>query len=257
MLKSFVVNSRAHRPLLEARALRNRLLVTLAPSKRAATAYCISPYKTGTTYIHNLFRQTCRSEHEPLHYETLKWMGHENFLRKRSSYLNLDFEASGFFAGKIDLLRQISPNAPILLIFREFDAWVESFINYFTELSCAVSYNYPLRIWFDRITIYPVDRFFHLSPEHQDAVLTSLWKYWLKAYEDAIGRDDVLIADLKSMDEDLPKIAEFLNLPAPAPGPDELKRIHNKKQKIDIQKHLDIEDVRKKTQELTSLLRHI
>lgn len=192
-----------------------------------------------------------------MHYETIKWMENPDFLKKRSQYLSLDFEASGFFAGKIDLLRRIAPNAPILLIFREFDSWVESFINYFSELSRSINYNYPLRIIFDKITIYPVDRFFDLSSDHKNVIIKNLWNYWLNSFKDAAGENNVLIVDINNIDDNLIEIAEFLDLPTPTPGSDNLKRIRDKKLNIDLWRHIDMDDVRQKTKDMKSLLKHI
>ena len=61
------------------------------------TAYCISPYKTGTTFVNGLFERYCNSAHEPLQYTTLKNIDNELFLKNRSKFLKLDLECSGFF----------------------------------------------------------------------------------------------------------------------------------------------------------------
>src|SRR5690554_1095857 len=78
------------------------------------TAYCISPYKTGTTYFSALFE--CKSMHEPLMYTTIRNMDDISFLLKRSDFLSIDLECSGFFADKLPLVRKFAPNSKVIFL---------------------------------------------------------------------------------------------------------------------------------------------
>ncbi len=134
-MKENLVSTPLYRPLLQARSTIQYLMVMLSnkgPDRK--TAYCISPFKSGTTYFAGLFSEASKSEHEPLMHATLSNINNEVFMKKRAGYLNLDLECSGFFAGKLEVLRRISPDAKVIYLTRHPEEWIGSVVNYFSRL---------------------------------------------------------------------------------------------------------------------------
>src|SRR5690554_1063940 len=149
-IKSFLVKTSLYHFLLFIRSTFQYHYVRIFKRvERVNTVYCISPYKTGTTYFSALF--DCKAEHEPLMHATITHMGDMDFLAKRASFLNLDLECSGFFADKLSVLRRLAPNAKLVFLSRHPEAWIGSVVNYFSKLDGQVSYNYVARLVFDPI----------------------------------------------------------------------------------------------------------
>ncbi|WP_350291621.1 hypothetical protein [uncultured Croceitalea sp.] len=96
------------------------------------TVYCISPYKTGTTYLASCFSPEI-SQHEPLHHLSLKMLEKKfnHFFPKRMKHLNLKLECSGFWSAYINQLaqNQIAKDLEYIWILRSPSSWVTSVIN--------------------------------------------------------------------------------------------------------------------------------
>lgn len=228
-----------HRPALAVRAGLNRCRVGGTPARERRTTYMISPYKTGTTYAHNAFAKVCRSAHEPMHYDTIRYLDDIGFLAGRERHLDLDFEASGFFAGRIDTLRQIHPEARVLLAYRPFTDWAVSFLNYFEKVANFMHYNYPVRMLFDPFCRFPADRYRSLGTAERGQVVRGLFAYWRLVYEDAVDRHGVLVVPLGDFDARLPEIADFLGLPRPPGAGKDARYTNPDKQDLDVTDHLD------------------
>lgn len=97
------------------------------------TVYCISPYKTGTTYLSSSFDPKV-SDHEPLQYLSMVELEKkfDGFFTKRMNSLNLKLECSGFFSAYIDELiaNPIAKNLDYICILRSPSSWITSVINY-------------------------------------------------------------------------------------------------------------------------------
>jgi hypothetical protein len=211
-MKSFLVQTPFYKPLLTLRSRREYAAVQRVTPHPVQTVYCVSPYKTGTTYIAEHFGNFQKTAHEPLQYTTLHHLEDVNFMSQRASYLNNRLESSGFFAGRIETLRRFAPTAQLLSLYRPFDSWVMSFLNYFEKLGQNVSFNYLARLLFDPMCKHHVDRFSMLSQKEQDYVLVQLFEYWSNSYEDALNDDLTLIIPLNQVDDRIEEIAEKLNL---------------------------------------------
>lgn len=61
MLKSFLAKTPVYRFLLYFRSICQLFIVVFSQKKDFPTIYCISPYKTGTTYFSGIFK--CKSAH--------------------------------------------------------------------------------------------------------------------------------------------------------------------------------------------------
>lgn len=217
----FLVKTAYHEAYLNLRAAFERQSIVVAgsayrdPACSRRTAYCISPYKTGTTYFAGLFCNEHRVRHEPMHYLTLRNLADTNFLSRRARFLSLELECSGFFAGHLANLRVFAPDAPVVYLKRSPEAWVESVINYFSNLAQKVSYNYVCRLLFDRVChSHAVDRFFVSNECERSLIIRHLVEYWIKVYDEGLQDCNVLMIPLIEVDARVHEIEDFLTMRA-------------------------------------------
>lgn len=253
-LLRFVVGSFLYKSLLELRCLKQLILINFKLKKNPIKAYCISPYKTGTTYIAGLFAEHAQVSHEPLNYLTLKNINNIEFLRKRSNYLGLDLECNGAFASRLQSIRIISPTAPVLYILRDPNDWINSFIAYMTALNNRISYNYILRILFDDMTTYPVDEYQHLTNNSKRVVITALLEYWLQSYEEAALDENCLIVDIAQIDSRIDEIELHLGLKS-TNNHNVWKREGSSRDMINIYDFIPVEKYRNRIEKLGYLVR--
>lgn len=101
------------------------------------TIYCISPYKTGTTFLSASFSKEI-SQHEPMQYLSLQQLdkNFNTFLIKRLNTLNLKLECSGFFSAYMDELAShpLAKDFEYIVVARSPSAWVNSVVNYWSKL---------------------------------------------------------------------------------------------------------------------------
>lgn len=210
-----LVRSKFHAPLL---ALRSSIEYrSVVHSKRCSlpqTAFCASPYKTGTTYLAGRFARRNRVAHEPMHHTTIQRLTDARFFMQRLAYLGNAFECSGFLAGHLELIRASLPDARVIYLHRPFEDWLTSFISYFSSLGEQVRYNYVCRLLFDQITCYPVDSFFSLPDDAKHTVVTALLNWWLATYEEAIADPLCLLMPLHALDDRITEVEDFLRLRA-------------------------------------------
>ncbi|WP_370391761.1 hypothetical protein [uncultured Winogradskyella sp.] len=114
-----------------------RFKITVSrPSSTVRTVLCISPYKTGTTFIAGLFRKEV-AKHEPLHYISYKLLDKDfdKYFQKRMAYLNLKLECSGLWSAYVDDLASnaTSKDLDYICVLRSPSSWVTSVINYWNE----------------------------------------------------------------------------------------------------------------------------
>lgn len=203
-----------YRPLLELRRLWQVRQVMGAITPPSRTCYCVSPYKTGTTYIAGLFQEHHRVVHEPLQYATLRRVEDVDFMRFRQAFLSLDLECSGFFSAHLSLLKQVAPEAPLLFVSRAPDEWIGSLLNYFEQLDMRVAYNYLARLFFDPVCGHPVERFYRLDDWKQHDVVVRLLDFWSQVYSAAVAEPHALVVDLSEVDRRLPDIEDHFALRA-------------------------------------------
>lgn len=202
-------------------------------------AYCISPYKTGTTYISGLFARNYRAMHEPMHHTTLSYLDDDVFLRRRSALLDLDLESSGFFADRLQQLRRISPSAPVLFLSRSPETWIGSVLSYFSKLDRHVSYNYVARLVFDPICRVPVEKFFSLGEKDQQAIVDGLIRYWIRVYSAAAVDQRALVVPLALVNQRIPEIEEFLGMRA-SDADSAWKRTNDQKRAFTLSEYIDV-----------------
>lgn len=213
-LRERLVSSLAYKSLLRIRSLLQFFRVMFLPViGHRETAYCVSPYKSGTTYFSGLFSKVCRSEHEPMMHATLLNFNNSRFLKRRARNLKLDLECSGFFAGRLSTLRRFAPHAKVIFLTRHPEEWIGSVVNYFSDLSDRVTYNYVARLIFDPICIWHVDQFYNLTFSQQRDVVRRLLLFWIDVYTEALQDKQSMVVPLEEVDTRLAEISDFLGLP--------------------------------------------
>jgi len=166
------------------------------------TIYCISPYKTGTTFLSSGFNENV-VPHEPLHYFSLKGLD-ENFhsmFIKRLNYLNLKLEVSGFLSLYVDKLMEndLIKDLHFISILRKPSDWVNSAVNYWKDLGTNYDYINEL-YWKEKIGVDIVN-FSSKSKEEQEQDLNRMGDFYLKYTEASFkikNIDHVHIKDLEN-----------------------------------------------------------
>ncbi len=243
LIKAFFVRTPAHRLLLEIKGVVQNEQVSRAQTNGGTKAYCISPYRSGTTYISRLFAPNHRVRHEPLRFITLKQLDNPAFLAQRARFLNLDLESSGCFANRLAVLRRFAPDAPVLFLSRDPEIWIGSILNYFPTLSRRIHYNYIARLFFDPICHVPIDRFYTLTPPYQERLVRSLLEFWLSVYETASKDPNVLMIPIDTLDERIAEVESFFGLKAMRHTNIDRNANPNKRPLI-IRDHLNVETYR-------------
>lgn len=134
-IKRFLVRSPLHKPALELKALRisNRWVKENAKILDHRTVYCISPYKTATTFLASCFDRTI-SKHEPLHHTSVRKLNQDfnRFFVRRLNSLNLKLECSGFLSAYVEELAQneVAKDLTYVCVLRKPSSWVTSVVNH-------------------------------------------------------------------------------------------------------------------------------
>jgi len=134
-IKRLLVQSPLHKTILALKALsvagkwpkeNNKILGN-------RTVYCISPYKTGTTFLSSCFDPSI-SKHEALHYTSMRKLNEdfEKYFVRRLNALNLKLECSGFLSAYVDELAQntVTKDLTYICVLRKPSSWVTSAVNH-------------------------------------------------------------------------------------------------------------------------------
>jgi len=249
-VKSLLINTRIYKGLLTIRSVVQIFFIKYLFRESASlnsTVYCISPYKTGTTYFSGLFN--CRSSHEPLMHATIRNINDMDFLERRRKFLDLDLECSGFFADKLELVRRFAPDSKIVFLIRNPESWIGSVVNYFEKLDKKVSYNYVARMIFDPICRYPVEKFYYLNKSEQTFVIESLLTYWIEVYGQAISSENCLVVELDNIDECVEEIECFTGFKA-TNSQSVWKRENKNKKRFELADYIDVSKFSRQVKEL-------
>lgn len=241
-IKKVLVKSIFYRLLL---VLRSRAyyfyIKNFVNAVRIDTVYCISPYKTGTTYFSGLFESCCA--HEPLMHATITNMDDLDFLKKRAAFLRLDLECSGFFADKLSLVREFAPGAKVIFLSRHPEDWIGSVVNYFSKIDQQLSYNYVARLIFDPICDHPVEMFYSLDEPKRQHIVEKLLEYWICVYSKAKDDDLALVVPLNEIDAYNGEIECFAGLKIVGGG-SAWRRENTSKKNFTLSEYVDVKKYR-------------
>lgn len=174
--------------------------------------YCISPYKTATTYLNNIFQDEFKTTHEPLQHLTLKKIDDIKFLEKRSDYLSLDIEFSGFFAGRLSTIRSFDSDAKVLYVYRPFKPWIKSYLNHHIHLDRVQGYPYTSILHAEKIIGFKINKFLTSSREEKINAVQNLYAFWVSVYEESLAFNNTKIIHIQEIDKKMNEIQDFFQL---------------------------------------------
>ncbi|WP_299121685.1 hypothetical protein [uncultured Winogradskyella sp.] len=171
-----LMNSTFAKPIKKTQAL-IEFCSTINSSNRIKTGhntiYCISPYKTGTTFLAAAYPNEV-SQHEPMQYLSLKKFENNfsDFFLKRLNALNLKLECSGFFSAYIDELanHKVAKNLDYIIVVRKPSKWINSVVNYWSKLDYLNNDYINERFWKKKVGVDLLNFKFKSESEQEDIV---------------------------------------------------------------------------------------
>jgi len=172
------------------------------------TIYCISPYKTGTTFLSSCYDNLI-AKHEPAQYCTLKNLSKNFnfFFIRRLNVLNLKLECSGYLSAYVKELseNEISKKLTYICLLRSPSSWVTSVVNYWETLS-FLKFDYINEyFWKQKLGIDMV-AFKNYNSQEKDIAINKMIKFYLNYLKQTRELDNVHYIDLKKVNDFLPKL---------------------------------------------------
>ena len=189
--KGIAAQTPLHKPLLNLQGhLEYRTIMKTPIREDVRTGYCISPFKTGTTFVSKVFDWKI-SKHEPLMFVTLKHINNDEFLQRRKSFLDIRVESSGFLSMIAERFVQLNSHEPVLFMIRNPSDWIGSMIDYAPVIQSRTRYHYAEELFWQRVGGLVTPREFHdSSPDDQAKTVENLLRFWIKTYRVALEHDN-------------------------------------------------------------------
>ena len=204
------------------------------------TNYCISPFKTGTTFVAGLFPQDV-SAHEPLAHCTLTHIDNADFLRRRKAMLNLRVEASGFFSMIAEEFVQQNPDDNILFMLRDPAAWIGSALDYGRKIRQQVGFSYGRKLYWGRIGVPPLNLFYQSSDQEKQTTIDTMLRFWLRTYDVARRHDNCHMIKLEDLDQKIDELEDFFGMKA-VNADTAWRRVNKDRTSISIWDHVSRQD---------------
>tara|TARA_R110000744_G_scaffold203134_2_gene322002 strand:+ start:439 stop:1212 length:774 start_codon:yes stop_codon:yes gene_type:complete len=180
------------------------------------TVYCISPYKTGTTYLSTSFDNGV-SAHEPIQYLSMKELekDFDAFFLKRLNGLNLKLECTGFFSAYIDELvsNPIGKDLVYICILRSPSSWITSVVNYWqSPFLQAQKYEYLTELFWKPKVGLDVRNILDSNGRLTDRkAIDKLVKFYFDFTANTKRLKNMHYVDVKQLDEFIPQVASLIN----------------------------------------------
>lgn len=180
------------------------------------TAYCISPYKTGTTYLASSFDPEI-SQHEPLHHVSLKYLDKdfEGFFARRMNHLNLKLECSGFWSAYVKELAEndIGKDLEYICILRPPSSWVSSVINHWHKPNkFDFNFEYTLELfWKIKVGVNIHELQIGKDTEKNQEIINKLIQFYFDFTKKTSLLKNLTYIRLKEMDNSLPLVESLIN----------------------------------------------
>lgn len=183
--KPVLTKTPLHGPLLKLQsAINYRQIMATEPNPDLRTGFCISPYKTGTTFVANIF-DPAYARHEPIPYPTMRWSHDENFMHRRKAFLNLKCESFGYHSLHAERFAKMFPNDNMVFMIREPSDWMRSMFDYFSTKEPWVHFNYGALYYWPKILRGKTLQFYSLEDEQRHILVEDLMRFWVKTYRTA------------------------------------------------------------------------
>jgi len=184
--------------------------------KSKKTVYCISPYKTGTTYLSSLFSMKI-SRHEPIHYTSWKLLNRNfnKYFIKRMNYLNVKLECSGHWSAFIDDLinDEVAKDLEYICILRSPSSWITSVINYWS-VPPLVNFKFGIAsefFWKNTVGIDLKSFSFESDTLENQLIIDELIYFYFDFTNKTRLLNNVTYIKLKEIDENLPVVESLIN----------------------------------------------
>jgi hypothetical protein len=181
------------------------------------TVYCISPYKTGTTYLASCFSPEI-SHHEPLHHLTLKSLdkNFDSFFARRMKHLNLKLECSGFLSAYINELveNEIAKDLEYICILRSPSSWVTSVINYYytRQIRLKLRFDYVNELfWKKKVGVDIVEFQIGVDTKKNQEIIDKILRFYIDFTNNTSLLKNVTYIKLKEMDNNLPYVESLIH----------------------------------------------
>lgn len=181
------------------------------------TVYCISPYKTGTTYLASCFSPEI-SQHEPLHHVTLKYLdkNFDDFFAKRMNYLNLKLECSGFLSAYISELseNEIAKDLEYIWTLRPPSSWVTSLINYYYRSDSLLHFQFDFVVdlfWKRKVGIDLREFQIGVETKKNQEIIDKLIQYYFDWTKKTSLLKNVTYIKIKEIDNNLPLVETLID----------------------------------------------
>jgi len=201
-----LMNSFLAKPIKELQALKHYYKLISHSSKIITgnqTVYCISPYKTGTTFLAAAYAKEI-AQHEPMQYLSLKTLDKkfDSFLVKRLNALNLKLECSGFFSAYINELAQhkLAKDFEYIIITRNPSAWINSVVNYWAKLEYLQNDYINTYFWKQKVGVDLLNFKFKTEPE-QDIIIEQLASFYFKYTRQSAKLKNVTYVNLHDVED--------------------------------------------------------
>ncbi len=180
------------------------------------TVYCISPYKTGTTYLSSVFSSEV-AMHEPIHYITYKLLDKDfdKYFVKRMNYLGLKLECSGCWSAYIDQLanHEVAKDLEYICILRPPSSWITSVINYWNKPT-LLEFQFQIAIeffWKNKVGVDLRSFNFEEDTETNKQIINKLIDFYFKFTNKTRLLNNITYIHLKEINENLPLIESLIN----------------------------------------------
>lgn len=214
-----------------AKNIQARLLVAQMPPLQSKvkrkTVYCISPYKTGTTYLASCFSPEI-AKHEPLHHLSLKKLDEnfDSFFVRRMNHLDLKLECSGFLSAYITELSEntIAKDLEYICILRPPSAWVTSAINHWNQpKSNQFKFEYTLELfWKNKVGVNLHEFQIGRDTAKNREIINTLVNFYFDFTKNTRYLKNLKYIWLNEIDDELPLVESLI---------DETTRVENRRKR--------------------------
>ncbi|WP_370002096.1 hypothetical protein [Winogradskyella sp.] len=216
-IKFYLIKTPLAKPIrdIEGRLILSKIKPKDSKVANRKTVYCISPYKTGTTYLASCFNKDI-AQHEPIHYASYKSLdsNFDEYFVKRLNYLNLKLECSGSWSAYIDELsnHKIAKDLEYICVFRAPSSWVTSVINFWNKPSMLeFSFDIPLEyFWKQKVGVNLRDFEFSVHSEKNQEIIYKLIEYYLDFTAKTAQLKNMTYIRLKELKSSLPLVESLI-----------------------------------------------
>ncbi len=180
------------------------------------TVYCISPYKTGTTYLASCFGPEI-SQHEPLHHVTLKYLdkNFDGFFAKRMNHLNLKLECSGFLSAYVTELSQneVARDLEYIWTLRPPSAWITSLVNYYYRTDSLLHFQFDFVVdlfWKRKVGIDLREFQIGAETKKNQEIIDKLIQVYFEWTKKSSLLKNVTYIEIKEIDNNLPMVESMI-----------------------------------------------